>query len=74
MSSSNEHYGRLNEQFERRSVILRDLGFKYQHLEEWDTAVFYRPRPGKKVPTTVAASFVIFADDRSWSDRLEEVG
>lgn len=73
MKTSNEHYGEINDRFDVRSALLRKLGFKYVHIEEWDTAVFARPRLGKRVPTTLAAAFVQLADDRTWNDRLNDI-
>lgn len=71
--TSNEHYGLLNDRFEVRSRILRNLGFRYEHVEGFDMAVFVRPRPGHKVPVCVPAAFVMHADYRCWSDRAEEL-
>jgi hypothetical protein len=71
--TSNEHYAILNARFDERSKILRDMGFTYQHLPEWDIAVFWRKRLTKKVPVTVPACFLQLADERTWEDRLKEL-
>lgn len=74
MGNNNAHYARLNDRFEGRSLRLRRLGFRYQHIPEWDTAVFVRRHPHKPNRNqTVSASFVMCADDIVWADRLEEL-
>jgi hypothetical protein len=71
--SSNEYYGRLNEQFDLRAGYLRNKGFTYEHVAGYDMAAFVRRNPAKKLPFTIPAAFVMHADQRSWADRCEDI-
>lgn len=66
----NGHYGKLNARFDERAAVLRGLGFKYEPLPVLNVAVFTRVRFGK--PMTIAASYVLCADEIVWEDKLEE--
>jgi hypothetical protein len=68
----NAHYGMANERFDRRAGQLITLGFRYQHIEECNITVFTRKMLGFKKPDTIAASFVLYADEIFWLDRLAD--
>lgn len=72
-AEKNAHYGKLNDRFDGRAVRLRKLGFKYTHIEGFDAACFVKPRPGKKIPETIQASFVMHADEVVWADAITEL-
>ena len=71
--SRDAHYAMLNNRFDDRAKQLRELGFTYTQVPEWDTAVFARKRLGRTIPTTVPAAFVMHTDEIVWADRIEEV-
>jgi hypothetical protein len=73
-AEKNAHYGFLNQRFDVRAAELIRRGFKYERIPTLDIAVFLRPRPGRSVPTTLAASLVLNADPLVWQDTLDSVG
>ena len=71
-TTSNEHYGRLNQIFDERSKVLREMGFKYEQIEAYQIAVFAHYTRVRKYHYTLAATFVMHADERSWNERLAD--
>lgn len=71
--TSNDYYGKLNRRFDERADVLRALGFKYERLEEYDTALFVLRDRLRRKPVSVHPSFLHHADDRAWLDRLEVI-
>lgn len=74
--TTNEHYGGINNRFDRRARVLRRLGFTYHRLPELGFAVFKRGEPivmrTKTIPCkAIPASTVMHADTRSWFDALK---
>lgn len=71
----NAHYAAMNDRFDGRAIRLRKMGFSYQRIEEWDTAIFWRKdpcRPNRK--QTISAAFVMCADETVWADRVADLG
>lgn len=68
--TSNEYYARINERFDERSLQLRKIGFVYEHVDEYGIAVFVYRKRHFKVPYTLAAGYVLAADERMWEGRI----
>lgn len=65
----NEHYGKLNTRFDERAAVLREMGFKYQHVPGLGIAVFVKERHCRT--HALSAGSVMNADDVVWADYLE---
>lgn len=72
--SSNEHYGRLNAQYDNRAGYLLNKGFKLVRCEEFDSAFWVRPaQPGYAKRMCLATAFVMNCDARVWADRCQDI-
>lgn len=69
--TSDQHYEVLNDRFDKRAKQLIREGWKYERLEEYDIALFTRPKSnkGKK---SIAASFLMTADDRTFRRAVKD--
>lgn len=70
MASLETRYAEMNARFDERAKELRDLGFKYEHVESHDIAVFVCRIQGMKKPRSIQASAVMYADDFFWGQIL----
>ena len=67
--TSNQYYGGLNRRFEKRSRLLRKLGFEYKRSEELGMAYFVRKTFRHKRSVLTAAE-VTHADNRAFVDAV----
>jgi hypothetical protein len=71
--TSNQYYRGLNRRFEKRSRLLRRIGYRYQiipiraDLPKSPTTAVFVSRYGSRV---ISASEVMHADTRAWRDEL----
>ena len=68
--TSNQYYGGINRRFDKRSKLLRKLGFEYMRIEEWGFAVFTRGKNHiySRKNSTLPVAFVQHADQRAFID------
>ena len=70
--SSNEYYAIVNRRFDEREQVLLALGFERQTVDHLNLAVYVRGTLFR-YPDVVQTSFMAFADDRAWLDRLADI-
>lgn len=70
-TEKNEMYGKLNKRSERRFAILRNLGFTYVRLDEYNMAIWTKKIPTSKFPLSFGSGEVMKAPSTLWDDMLE---
>ena len=69
--TNNEYYGKLNDRYDARADVLRQLGYKYERVEEYGIAVFVLRRPViRTTPHAIPSAVLLHAEDRAWDDIL----
>lgn len=69
VSEKDDHYRKINIRFDDRSLLLRNMGYKYQHIPCMPVAVFVKERHGKV--DAICAGSVMNADDIVWVDMFD---